>query len=147
FTPRGEIVVAVRRLVPEAGAPESDDNTVHLCFAVRDTGIGLAPEQSGRLFEAFTQAEASTARRYGGTGLGLAICRRLVELMGGTISVRSSPGQGSTFEFDARFALPGPRPERDLHRLRGLRALVVEEHDTGRLILQEQFQSWRFQVA
>ncbi|MBF0561704.1 MAG: response regulator [Alphaproteobacteria bacterium] len=96
FTEKGEIVVAV--------AQESRDaENVVLNFAVADTGIGMNPEQSGRLFQAFSQADTDTSRKYGGTGLGLAICREFVALMGGTIVVDTTPGQGSTFRFAARF--------------------------------------------
>ncbi len=95
FTERGGVAVSVRIL---ADAPKSPDAIV-LQWAVRDSGIGLSPEQQARLFQAYTQADTSTARRFGGTGLGLMICRQLVELMGGTISVESTVGQGSTFSY------------------------------------------------
>ncbi|WP_148307660.1 ATP-binding protein [endosymbiont of unidentified scaly snail isolate Monju] len=92
FTEKGSITVRIE--LQRAGRRE-----VELRFSVTDTGIGLSREAAGRLFESFTQADASTTRKHGGTGLGLAICRRLVELMGGRIGVRSRPGQGSTFWF------------------------------------------------
>jgi signal transduction histidine kinase/CheY-like chemotaxis protein len=141
FTPRGEIVV-------RAEVMARHDEQVELRFSVRDTGIGITGEQSNRLFQVFTQADSGTARRYGGTGLGLAICKRLVELMGGTITVRSEPGVGSTFTFNAFFRLPSRQVERiDLHRIRGMRALVLDSQPTARLVLQQMLQSWRFQVA
>jgi len=90
FTPRGDVVLGIRRLSQTAGS-------VVLEFSVRDTGIGISPEQQTRIFTGFSQAEASTARRFGGTGLGLAISRRLVRLMGGDIHVASALGRGSRF--------------------------------------------------
>ncbi|MBE7495109.1 MAG: response regulator [Verrucomicrobiaceae bacterium] len=96
FTDRGEIVVSVR-----IESRALDKTTLH--FEIRDTGIGISAEVQGRIFDAFTQAETSTNRRYGGTGLGLAICRDLVELMQGRIWVESEPGKGSTFHFTAVF--------------------------------------------
>ena len=118
---------------------------VLLCFSVRDTGIGLAPEALGKLFTEFSQADVSTTRRYGGTGLGLAICRRLVELMGGTIQVASEPGAGSIFSFTAWFPLgraaearPGaarpdcePRPE-----TAGWQVLLVEDNALNQELAQ-----------
>jgi signal transduction histidine kinase/CheY-like chemotaxis protein/HPt (histidine-containing phosphotransfer) domain-containing protein len=114
FTERGGVSVRVSR--------RGDSTTHHeLLFAVRDTGIGLAPEQAARLFQPFTQADASVTRRYGGTGLGLTICKKLVDLMGGKIGVRSEAGRGSVFWFSVPFEkLPGdiPGARRDLTGLR-----------------------------
>ncbi|MFO1251339.1 MAG: ATP-binding protein [Inhella sp.] len=95
FTERGEVRLQVRLLAREAGRCQ-------LAFRVRDTGIGIAPEHQQRIFAGFTQAEASTTRRFGGTGLGLAISQHLVALMGGHLQVRSAPGQGSEFFFELR---------------------------------------------
>jgi two-component system sensor histidine kinase/response regulator len=141
FTPRGEIVISVETVARTA-------DQVQLRFSVRDTGIGLSQEQAGRLFEVFSQADHSVTRRYGGTGLGLAICKRLVELMGGSIAVSSQPGAGSTFSFTASFGVSTHGVERiDLHRIRGMRTLVVDGQPTSRLILQRTLQSWSFQVG
>ncbi len=131
FTERGEIIVAVRL----AGRGEGD---VELRFEVRDTGIGIAPEQAGRLFGAFVQADASTTRTHGGTGLGLSISRTLVEMMGGALSLASEPGVGSRFMFSARFGQPrAPQPQRTLARELGtVRALVVDDNGAAREILQ-----------
>ena len=141
FTPRGEIVVRAELLSRQA-------ERACLRIAVRDTGIGLSTDQAARLFEVFSQADGATARRYGGTGLGLAICKRLVELMDGTISVESKPGVGSTFSFTAWLGLPTVQRERiDLHRTRGMRTLVLDRQPTERQAFSQMLQSWRFQVA
>ncbi len=136
FTERGEIHVTV--------VPQPDDQPgLLLRFAVRDTGIGIPPEQVRALFDAFHQADTTTTRRYGGTGLGLAISKRLVTMMGGEIGCDSQPGVGSTFYFSARFGgtlLAAPR--RQLDRLRGLPALVVDDPINSQGVLLRVLSSW-----
>ena len=127
FTDRGEVVVVVR-------VESLRDGQVTLQFEVRDTGIGMTPEQQSRLFQSFSQADASTTRKYGGTGLGLAISKELVELMGGAIGVRSQYGQGSTFFFALPFILQAQqtRAETIPHSFAGQRALVVDDNRNAR---------------
>ena len=100
FTAEGEVVVSVQVLEPGTQAGDA-------ALAVRDTGIGIAPENQARIFSGFTQAEASTTRRFGGTGLGVAISQRLVALMGGELRLDSAPGQGSRFHFDITLPVAG----------------------------------------
>jgi signal transduction histidine kinase len=108
FTERGSVSVSVRR-VGETAAQHQ------LHFEVRDTGIGISADAQTRLFQAFSQADASTTRLYGGTGLGLAICKRIVDLMGGRITVQSEPGRGATFSFDIPLLkVQGDMPAREL---------------------------------
>jgi signal transduction histidine kinase/DNA-binding response OmpR family regulator len=129
FTERGEVTVAVT--VAERGAERAV-----LRFEVRDTGIGLSREACERLFQPFTQADASTSRRFGGTGLGLAICRHLVERMGGTIGVDSEQHRGSCFHFTLPFGLqPGVAPAAQPAELRGTRLLIVDDHPAARELL------------
>jgi two-component system sensor histidine kinase/response regulator len=136
FTHEGEVVV-------RATASDPTDGGVEVQFQVADTGIGIDPSVRDRLFEPFSQADASTTRTYGGTGLGLAICRRLVDMLGGELTVDSEPGQGSTFQLTVRLDLadPGPvrRPRSDLT---GLRVLIVDDNATNRRILEHQVRSW-----
>ena len=131
------------RLKPaELLAPDS----AVLRFAIEDTGIGLAPEAVHCLFEPFTQADASTTRRFGGTGLGLAICKRVVELMGGQIGVTSKPGEGSTFWFTLPLAVdPSPAPARAplAADVTGVRVLIVDDNSVNRRVMHEQVLSWR----
>jgi PAS domain S-box-containing protein len=125
FTERGEVVLAI-----EAGRLQA--GRVELAFSVRDTGIGIAPEQQQRMFEAFSQADSSTSRKYGGTGLGLAISRRLVELMGGELRVDSVSGQGSCFRFSAWFGCDGnPAPAVPIADARK-RVLVADDNASSR---------------
>lgn len=122
FTPKGEVIVSIN---VESTSPESSI----LRFSVRDTGIGLNDAQKRNLFESFSQADTSTTRRYGGTGLGLAISLRLVHLMDGTISVKSDPGEGSTFTFTARFGKPAAKSGTGMYSklpFAGKRALIVD---------------------
>ena len=140
FTADGEVVL---RVTVEHLAPRK----VTLHFAVSDTGIGIPPEKQEQIFEAFTQADSSTTRRYGGTGLGLAIAQRLVELMDGRMWVDSAVGKGSTFHFTADFDTPQHAAEpwgtSRRQELEGLRVLVVDDNATNRRILDEMLASWR----
>jgi len=138
FTLQGEVHVAVS-LVDRIG------DRARIRFAVRDTGIGIAPEHRAQIFEPFRQADASTTRKYGGTGLGLSISRRLVQMMGGELSVESELGRGSTFSFVVDLAVEpdlraAPRPEAG-RRLQGARTLVVDDHATNRHILRDMLSS------
>ena len=142
FTEHGEVTVRVG-----LEADQGEDLLLH--FAVNDTGIGIPPEKRGQIFDAFTQADGSTTRRYGGTGLGLTIASKLVAIMGGTIRVESEVGTGSTFHFTARLGRErrseprtSPREQLKLSALKGLPALVVDDHLTNRRILQEVLSHW-----
>src|SRR5262250_2448113 len=139
FTERGEVVLGV-----QVGSELNGE--IELRFSVSDTGIGIPVDKQGVIFEAFSQADSSTTRRYGGTGLGLAISAQLVELMGGSISVESQPGQGSTFHFTANFGIERPRVEQHSSRWRSLTdlpVLIVDDNATNRRILVEVFTNWR----
>ncbi|MBK9347385.1 MAG: response regulator [Burkholderiales bacterium] len=145
FTEQGEVDIVVR-------VRERHDHHVLLYCAVRDTGIGLTPEQMGRLFQSFQQADASTTRKYGGTGLGLAIAKQLAVLMGGDVGVQSEPGQGSTFWFTAQLdiaqSVPGRAPRLlPAHDLRHRRMLVVDDNDNARHVLAEMLRGMTFEVA
>jgi PAS domain S-box-containing protein len=140
FTEAGKIDVEARLL-------EGQDGPVRLAIEVRDTGIGLSPEQAGSLFQAFTQADSSTTRKYGGTGLGLVISRKIARMMGGEISVDSTPGQGSVFRFVACFeradasdpesGASEPMPlalGANAGSLRGARVLIAEDKPLNQLV-------------
>jgi two-component system, sensor histidine kinase and response regulator len=144
FTKSGEVVLEVGLAGSSPGLErESEQST--LLFSIKDTGIGIPPEKLDYIFEKFTQADTSTTRRYGGTGLGLPITKRLVELMGGRISVQSQPGQGSTFSFTLTLPIQ-PKPHKPeivpVSDLRGLRVLIVDDTATNRLIMRETLTSW-----
>ncbi len=135
FTESGEVVVSARAIDSRVGA---EQGLHEIEVSVRDTGIGIPPETQHLLFQSFTQANGSIARRFGGTGLGLAIGSRLAQAMGGRMWVESEPGVGSTFFF-TMLLKPGPSsalPRRET-RLAGLRALVVDDHPTSRRVLAQ----------
>ena len=142
FTERGEVVLAVR--VAARG-----DGEVTLEISVRDTGIGIAPENQHRIFEGFTQAEASTTRRFGGTGLGVAICQRLVRLMGGELALESRPGHGSRFHFRITLPVVAQAAAPRLAPAQRLRALIVDDNPSARELLQVMAQSlgWQAELA
>ena len=142
FTERGEVVLTV------TAVPQPNDRA-ELTLAVSDTGIGLSDEEMGRLFQSFTQADSSTTRKYGGTGLGLAISKRLAELMGGKMRVKSDgPGKGATFfvAIDVPIAHLPPARSRDFvgvqSELKGKRVLIVDDTSTNRRVLNLQAAKW-----
>ena len=167
FTERGAIQVKVERAAPSG---ETAAGEVLLKISVRDTGIGLTPDQRERLFRPFQQADMSTTRQYGGTGLGLSISKRLVELMGGEIGVASRPGEGSTFWFTVRLGAlaegdgagldPGlsataaptgapaaaPRYDQLTAAIRGKRVLVAEDSPSNRLIVKAYLEKMGLEV-
>ncbi len=131
FTPQGEVRLSVKLL-------SSTQNTARLGFGVSDTGIGISAEQQARIFDGFSQAEASTSRRYGGTGLGLAISRRLVGLMGGELKLESQPGLGSRFAFTLELPVPakkGADAEQEHPSLSAMHVLVVAHAQGTRELL------------
>ena len=139
FTERGEVVLNV-------SVDSMTDTNAVLHFVVSDTGIGIPQDKLGMIFDAFTQADATTTRKYGGTGLGLAICARLVALMGGRIWAESEVGQGSRFHFTTTLQLAGTRvpqpPEAVPANVQGTRVLIVDDNATNRLILEEMVRNW-----
>ena len=137
FTGQGEISV-------RAGLVAETDTDVVVRFSVKDTGIGIPVEKQERVFQKFTQADASTTRRYGGTGLGLAISKRLVELMGGDIGLASEEGRGSEFWFTVRLAKQAERVRTPvaLAQIGGAHVLVVDDNATNREVLAAQLKAW-----
>ena len=138
FTERGEVVVRV-----EPQAVEADDVVLHI--VVRDTGVGVPAVKRDLIFDAFTQADSSTTRRFGGTGLGLAITKRLVQLMQGHIWLESEEGRGSAFHFTARFAVAAASAiiVTEPRQLAGLRVLVVDDNATSLRMLTEMLGAWQ----
>ncbi|MEX0819741.1 MAG: response regulator, partial [Pirellulaceae bacterium] len=145
FTEQGEVVLRVQTVW-------TWPSEIRLRFSVRDTGIGVADEYQQRILEPFTQADSSPTRQRGGTGLGLAICSELLRLLGGRLSLHSTPGEGSDFSFHISFDLPA-EPSRDspdglpLERLRELPVLVVDDNATNRRIISETLKNWSMQPA
>ncbi|MBF0155520.1 MAG: PAS domain S-box protein, partial [Magnetococcales bacterium] len=137
FTEKGEVSITIE-------AMEETPESALLQFTVRDTGIGMTPEQASKLFQEFSQGDTSITRKYGGTGLGLAISKRLVEMMGGRIGVANEPGRGSRFTFTARFnkvdapAMEIPMPS---EALQGMHILVVDDNEGARQIIAEHLEA------
>ena len=148
FTEEGEVVLSVASEPSSPNNGEAVDSRIHnLHFSVKDTGIGIPSDRMDRLFQSFSQVDASTTRRYGGTGLGLVISKRLSEMMGGTMWVESQVGQGTTFHFTiqaeaapapVRTYLQNPEPQ-----LRDRQLLIVDDNATNRYILTSQAESWK----
>jgi CheY-like chemotaxis protein/HPt (histidine-containing phosphotransfer) domain-containing protein len=140
FTEHGQVLV-------EIALAQEDQGSALLRVAVRDSGIGIAPQDLARLFQPFTQVDDSNTRAHGGVGLGLAICKRLVELMGGSIGADSQPGSGSTFWFTARFGIAADAAAPIDQPLAGLRALVVDDNPMTRQVFGSILESLRFEVS
>ncbi|HXS83195.1 MAG TPA: response regulator [Methylomirabilota bacterium] len=143
FTQSGEVVVTAR-------PGEQDKKTAVVQFEVRDTGMGIPAEKLATIFEAFTQADNSTTRRFGGTGLGLTICKRLVDMMGGKIWVESREGKGSSFFFTLKLGMASGSTSgllRPVTSMQGLDVLVVDDNATNRRILSEQLGALGLQVT
>ena len=137
FTDKGEVTL-------QAYLEEDRSDSTVIRFEVTDSGIGISPDTQSKLFRPFVQADSSTTRKYGGTGLGLSISKQLVELMGGHIGVRSTPGQGSTFWCTARFQKQAgcPRAILPTGDLTGKRVLIVDDNESNRLILHHLVSGW-----
>lgn len=156
FTQHGEVVVQVQlhtdqTKTPMPRQPQTPQPAPHagqtckLYFSIRDTGIGITPEQLSRLFRPFSQADGSMSRKFGGTGLGLVIAKQLVEMMGGTIGVDSTPGKGSTFWFTVQLTVEQHRTQEvnvPTRGLEGVRLLIVDDNATNRAILHHQVNAW-----
>jgi two-component system, sensor histidine kinase and response regulator len=143
FTDRGEVVVTI-------SLESQTEADAFLRFEVKDTGIGIPAEAQSRLFQAFSQADGSTTRKYGGTGLGLAISKQLIECMHGTVGVESVPGQGSLFWFTARLSKQpeSAHPELGIgEELTDLRVLIVDDNETNCQILQHQTRAWKMRSS
>jgi two-component system, sensor histidine kinase and response regulator len=156
FIQQGEVFVQVQLdplaanglTLPHLDNQEETPDTRHTCqlrFSIRDTGIGITPEQLSRLFQPFSQADGSMTRRFGGTGLGLAIAKQLVEVIGGTLGVDSTPGKGSTFWFTVQLPVVQHRAQgmsAPARGLEGVRILIVDDNATNRAILHHQVSAW-----
>ena len=139
FTEHGEIFVSVER---ESGTAE----TIDLHFAVRDSGVGIPEDKQEKIFEAFSQADGSMARKYGGTGLGLTICTKLADMMHGRIWVQSEVGKGSTFHFTARLGIQSTPTHQTIpllpEQLRDLHSLIVDDNFTNRRVMHGMLSRW-----
>lgn len=146
FTQQGHVLLSVECTKPSADMPE-----MHI--SVADTGIGIPQDKLEHIFDHFTQADASTTRKYGGTGLGLAICRQLVEMMGGRIWAESQAGKGSTFHCTVSLLqvdeseVPVESQSADVSELEGMKVLVVDDNSVNREMLEEMLSAWKLKVT
>ncbi len=144
FTQQGEIIL-------NAKISKTLNDSVEIAFEVNDTGIGIPPDKISQLFNAYTQAEASTTRKYGGSGLGLMICKQIVNLMGGDITVVSTPEKGTTFQFNIKCSIPKTTTQQtrgtDVAALSGLNGLIVNDNDTALRLLGDQLLAWKMTVS
>lgn len=140
FTEQGEIIIQVNLM-------KRTNEGLFIRCEISDTGIGIAEEDQAHIFESFSQADGSITRKYGGTGLGLAVSKQLIETMGGKISVRSTLGTGSTFEFNVLFKFPQEKflELKPYTNISGLRALIVDDNATNRAVLEHNFDAWGIQ--
>ncbi|MBF0195708.1 MAG: response regulator [Magnetococcales bacterium] len=143
FTEKGEVVVSVSVL-------EKGENWVRIQFAVKDSGIGMTPEQKDRLFKAFSQADSSVTRKYGGTGLGLTISKQLIEMMDGQVDVVSVPDEGSQFIFNVLLGVSEGSSDKIIFQapdLKGIKVLVVDDNDSSLQVLTNYLKSFSFEVT
>ena len=141
FTDQGEIVLTVKLITQEL-------SKVQLEFNLRDTGIGMNEQEKSRLFNAFSQADGSTTRKYGGTGLGLVISKQLVEMMGGTMHVKSQPFQGSEFIFTANFDSYEEKEQQCFsQKIQNLKVLVIDDNESSLLAFKEMLEKLTFRVS
>ena len=142
FTERGEIKISAKLV-------RIENRSAEVAFRIEDTGIGMSDDQLNRIFSPFQQADISTTRKFGGTGLGLTICKRIIELMNGSLSVASTFGHGSTFSFTATFQLHEEKinlQHHDFQHRKGLKALLADDSESARMVLQEMLESFGFEV-
>ncbi len=142
FTEKGEIKISAKLL-------KFENSRVELAFRIEDSGIGMSEDQLQRIFSPFQQADISTTRKFGGTGLGLTICKRIIELMDGSLMVESTFGHGSVFSFTATFQLHEEKanlPHSEFQHRKGLKALLADDSESARMVMQEMLESFGFEV-
>ena len=142
FTEKGEIKISAKLL-------KFENSRVELAFRIEDSGIGMSEDQLQRIFSPFQQADISTTRKFGGTGLGLTICKRIIELMDGSLMVESTFGHGSVFSFTAYFQVHEEKanlPHSEFQHRKGLKALLADDSESARMVLQEMLESFGFEV-
>ncbi len=147
FTEKGEIIIDVRINPPSGESQKIRKEKIELLFSIKDTGIGIPPDNIQSIFKSFVQVDSTTTRKFGGTGLGLTIASRLVELMSGRIWVESEVGKGSTFYFTVSLSRSLKKiPVEEKWNLTGSRSLIIDRNEMSRFILREMLEEWGFEV-